>query len=130
MEFDQKYSKTIEGLTDAIYVCDASGYIRVYNPAAAELWGSEPEPGKQLYCGCVKMMNTDGTDLLFEDSPIAITLKYQRPVQDAEFIIERADGSFRHIIQYTTPIFNFSGELMAVVNRQVDITAHRKKRTA
>jgi hypothetical protein len=58
MEFDIKYYKTIQGLTDAIYVCDASGYIMIYNQAAADLWGREPEIGKDLYCGSAKLMNS------------------------------------------------------------------------
>jgi PAS domain S-box-containing protein len=130
MEFDVKYYKTIQGLTDAIYVCDAVGYISLYNPAAAELWGREPEIGKDLYCGSAKLLNLDGSDLRLEDYPIVKTLKDQQPVHGAEMMIKRADGSYRHIIQYTTPVYTVGGQLLAVVNRQIDITAQREKKTA
>jgi PAS domain-containing protein len=130
MEFDIKYLKTIQGLTDAIYVCDAAGVISLYNQAAVDLWGREPFIGKDMYCGSIKIMNLDGTDLPVDSYPIVLTLKYKTSVQDAELIIQRADGTYRHIIQYTTPVFSIGGQLMAVVNRQVDITAQREKRTA
>ena len=130
MEFDIKYYKTIQGLTDAIYVCDASGYIMIYNQAAARLWGREPEVGKDLYCGSAKLMNTDGTDLLIENYPIVRTLKDRQPVQGAEIIIQRADGRQLRILQYTTPIYSIGGQLMAVVNRQEDVTEQQKRKTA
>ena len=31
-------------LPAAAYVCDAEGFVRYYNPRAAELWGREPRP--------------------------------------------------------------------------------------
>ena len=44
----------------AIYSCNMEGYITNYNAAAVELWGREPEIGKDLWCGSWKIYTTDG----------------------------------------------------------------------
>lgn len=121
MELD-KYNKTIQGLTDPIYVCDAAGFISLYNRAAAELWGREPESGKEKFCAAARLRNPDGTDLQLEKYPIVQSLRFNIPVQSVEVIMERTDGTFRRIIQFTTPIYDIWGQLAGVVNRMVDIT--------
>jgi len=37
------YRKIIEGLPVAIYTCDKNGYIKLFNQAAVDIWGREPE---------------------------------------------------------------------------------------
>jgi PAS domain S-box-containing protein len=121
MDFD-KYYKTIQSLSDPIYVCDAAGYINVYNNAAAELWGREPEIGKEKFCAAVRIRNSDGSHLQIDKYPIVQSLRFNIPVQSEEIIMERPDGSVRRVIQYTTPIYDVWGKLSGVVNRMVDIT--------
>jgi PAS domain S-box-containing protein len=127
MESEKQYEKIIQNLLDPIYTCDESGYIKLFNKAAVELWGREPEPGKDLYCGSHKILNKDGTDLPLENYPMAITLKESKPVDNAEITIQRPDGSFRHILQSSTPIYNLHGQLTGAVNILIDVTNKNEK---
>ena len=114
--------KTIQSLTDPIYVCDANGFISRYNRAAAELWGREPETGKELYCGSARILGKNGEEMRPEKYPIVQTLQYKVPVNNAEVVMLRKDGSTRRILQFTTPIYDVWGQLAGAVNRMVDIT--------
>jgi PAS domain S-box-containing protein len=122
MGSEKQYGKIIQNLLDAIYTCDEFGYLKLFNKAAAELWGREPEPGKDLYCGSYKIIGKDGTNLPLENYPMAITLKESKPIDNAEITIQRPDGSFRHILQSSTPIYNVYGKLTGVVNILIDVT--------
>jgi PAS domain S-box-containing protein len=127
MESEKQYGKIIQILPDAIYTCDESGYIKFFNRAAAELWGREPVPGKDLYCGSHKIFNKDGTGLPPENYPMAITLKESKPVDNAELTIQRPDGSFRHVLQSSTPIYNVHGQLTGAINILIDVTDKTEK---
>src|SRR5258708_31701037 len=127
MESEKQYAKIIQTLRDAVYTCDESGYIKFFNRAAVELWGRDPKPGKDLYCGSHKILNKDGTDLPRENYPVAITLKESKPIENAEITIQRPDGSFRHILQSSTPIYNVYGKLTDAVNILIDITNKPKR---
>jgi PAS domain S-box-containing protein len=121
MDFE-KYKKTIQNLADPIYLCDAAGFICIFNQAAVELWGREPAYGKEMFCAAVRIKNADGTDLQIEKYPIVQSLRFNIPVQSEVVIMERPDGTFRRVIQYTTPIYDIWGKLSGVVNRMLDIT--------
>jgi len=116
----------IQALPAAIYTCDANGYILTYNKAAAALWGREPEPGKDAWCGSPKMYTIDGKPLLLNQSPMAIAIREGREIQDAEIIIERPDGTRRIVMPHPKPFFNAAGRVTGAVNMLVDITNHKK----
>lgn len=117
-----KYYKTIQTLADPIYVCNASGYISLYNRAAADLWGREPVLNMERFCAAVSLRNSDGSALQWDNYPVVQSLRFNTPVQSGEMIMERPDGSLRRVIHFTTPIYNIYGQLEGVVNRMVDIT--------
>ena len=125
-EYGEKYDQLIQGLPAAFYTTDARGYIQSYNQVAVELWGRTPEIGKDLWCGSWKIYNPDGSPLPFEFCPMAITLKERRPVYGQRIIIERPDGTRRHIAPYPRPIFDKSGNLVGGVNILMDITDQRQ----
>jgi PAS domain-containing protein len=69
-EDNSHFTQLVANLPAAIYTCDASGFITMYNKAAAELWGREPEIGKDLWCGSWKIYKPDGiTPLPFDECP-------------------------------------------------------------
>ena len=119
------YRKIIESLPVAIYTCDKNGYIKLFNQAAVDIWGREPEIGKDLWCGSWKIYNSDGNPLLFASCPMAIALKEGRAVYGEEIIVERPDGSRRNVAPYPQPLFDDSGKLNGAVNMLVDITEHK-----
>ena len=122
METDNRYEKVIQNLHEAIYTCDESGYVKLYNKAAVELWGREPRPGKDLYCGSHKLLDKDGTELSLEKYPMAIALKQRKPITNAEVTIQRPDGSFRNILHSSTPVYDLEGQLTGAVNILIDVT--------
>jgi PAS domain S-box-containing protein len=122
MESERQYTKRIQTLSDAIYTCDEAGYIKLCNKAAVELWGREPVVGKDLYCGSWRIVDADGTDLPLESYPMAITLKENRAVDGAAITIQRPDGSFRNVLQYSSPIFTMHGRFAGAINMLVDVT--------
>lgn len=121
-EIETKYQQLIQGLPAAIYTCDANGYILTYNKAAVELWGREPEKGKDSWCGSWKIYTTEGIPMPLDQCPMAIALKEGKEINDAEIIVERPDGQKRNIMPYPKPFFNDSGKVIGAVNMLVDIT--------
>lgn len=122
-EIMRKQSEIIKNLTGAIYACDKNGYVKFYNNAAAELWGREPNIGKDRWCGSWKIYESDGiTPMPFEDCPMAIAFKEKRSVRDKAIVIERPDGIKRKIMPFPDPILNSAGEIVEAVNMLVDIT--------
>lgn len=112
----------LQALPAAVYTCDASGYIQLYNKAAVELWGREPVIGEDLWCGSWKIYREDGTPLALDECPMAITLKEGKRVEGEEIIIEKPNGERRHIMPYPQPIFDDSGMIVGAINMLLDIT--------
>jgi PAS domain S-box-containing protein len=118
----------VQTLAAAIYTCDADGYITFYNKAAVELWGREPQIGKDLWCGSWKIYNPDdGSRMDLSDCPMARALKGGKPVRGEEIIVERPDGVRRNILPHPDPIFDTNGKVIAAVNMLVDITTLKQK---
>ena len=116
------YRQLIQSLPAAIYICDAEGFITLYNKKAVELWGKEPVIGKDVWCGSCKIFDADGKPLPMDKFPMAITLKEGRPVEGEEIIIERPDGTRSYVQPYPKPLFDESGKLVGAVNMLVDIS--------
>jgi PAS domain S-box-containing protein len=112
----------IQALPAAIYTCDARGYILTYNKAVAALWGREPEPGKDAWCGAAKLYSMDGKALPLNQSPMAIAIREGREIQGARVIVERPDGTRRIVMHHPRPFFNAAGKVTGAVNMLVDIT--------
>ncbi len=117
----------IRALPVAIYTCDKNGYVQLYNSAAVELWGREPQPGIDLWCGSFKIFNKDGSEITLDECPMAITLREGKAVEGEEVIIERPDGRRINALPHPIPLFDDAGNLKGAVNMVVDIT---KKKAA
>ena len=130
-EKEKRQSQILESLAAAVYTCDRNGYIKFYNKAAVDLWGREPEIGKDLWCGSWKIYEPDGiTPLALDSCPMAIALKEGRSVRNKEIIVERPDGERRNIMPHPDPIFDSSGAVVEAVNMLVDITDLKQKEAA
>lgn len=119
---EQRYRGLVHALPAAVYTCDRDGRITLYNRAAAELWGREPEVGKDQWCGSWRIYRTDGTLLPADECPMGITLREGRAVRGDEIIIERRDGTRRHVLPHPEPVFDNAGALTGAINMLVDIT--------
>ena len=112
----------LQALPAAVYTCNATGYIQLYNKAAVELWGREPIVGEDLWCGSWKIYKPDGSPLPLDECPMAITLREGRKVEGEEIIIEKPNGERRVIMPYPQAIFDDSGRIAGAVNMLLDIT--------
>ncbi len=124
-----RYRQLIQSVSVALYTCDKEGRILLYNQAAVELWGREPKVGTELWCGSWKIFQTNGQLLPLDKCPMAIALTDGR-VETFEIIIERPDGSRRHVLPYPQPVLNDKGEITGAINLLLDITEHAKIREA
>lgn len=120
------YFQLLENLPAAVYTCDSEGYIKFFNKAAVELWGREPEIGKDLWCGSWKIYNMDGKRIQLSECPMAIALKEKRSVIGETIIIERPDGQKKFVLPHPDPVFNAAGELIGARNMLVDVTENKQ----
>jgi PAS domain S-box-containing protein len=116
------YRKLIHSLDTPLYTTDAEGKITLYNKAASDLWGREPEIGKDLWCGSYKIFKPDGSDLPLDSCPMAVCLKEQRPVYGEEIVVVRPDGSLRNVAPHPQPLFDDSGTMIGAINMLIDVT--------
>jgi two-component system, cell cycle sensor histidine kinase and response regulator CckA len=120
-ESEANFRKLLELLPAAVYTCDKSGAILLYNHEAVELWGGEPLTGER-FSGSYRMYLPDGTPLSKERCPMAETLLTGKPVRNIEIMFERPDGSRITAMVNTAPITNLKGELVGAINSLLDIT--------
>ena len=62
-ESEARYRNLVESLQTPLYTTDAEGRITLYNKAAVDLWGREPEFVKDWGGGSYKILRPDGSDL-------------------------------------------------------------------
>lgn len=127
---DALYRQLVRALPAAVYTTDARGRITLYNDAAAQLWGTQPRIGIDLWCGSYRIFRLDGSPMPPDECPMALTLKHGRAALGHELIVERPDGSRRHVLPYPQLLRSASGEITGAVNMLVDITEHRDAQQA
>jgi len=121
---EQRFRRLVELMPVAVYVCDASGMIQIYNNRAVELWGREPNLGDaaELYCGSLRLCLPDGTFVPHEKSRMADVLRTGIPARDVEVLMERPDGSCIIVLVNIVPLKNNDGDLIGAINCFQDIT--------
>jgi len=122
---DQIFRHLLNILPVAVYTCDKKGYITYYNDCAAQLWGRQPQIGKDRFCGSHKMFTVDGVPLPEDECPMAIVLKTGKEIGKQEVIIERPDGSRLNVVPSPRPIYDEEENLEGAVNMLVDVTRQR-----
>ena len=129
-ESDARYRNLIHNIDVPLYTTDKEGFITMYNDAAAQLWGRQPETDVEKWSGAFKMFYADGTDLAKEDCPQAVCLRESKPIRDTELLVMRPDGSVRHVAPHPQPLFNEEGELTGAVNMLLDLTGIKQTELA
>jgi PAS domain S-box-containing protein len=129
-ESERQYRNLVHTLPAAVYTCDTEGRILLYNRAAVALWGREPVVGQDLWCGSWKIYRPDGTALPLDQCPMAIALRERRAVRNEEIVIERPDGTRRHVLPHPEPIFSPAGEFLGAVNMLMDVTESKETERA
>lgn len=127
-ESEERFRRLVELMPVAVYVCDASGIIQIYNHRAAELWGREPQSGgtAQRYCGSLRLYSSDGKFVPHQESPMVEVLRTGIEARNVEMVIERPDGSRITVAAQIAPLKNADGELTGAVNCLQDITERKR----
>lgn len=120
------FREMLDLLPVAVYRTDRVGLITYFNPAAAQLWGTEPDLGESAFCGSWKLYWPDGRPMAHNECPMALTLADGKPHCGMEAIAERPDGIRVPFIAYPTPIFDTTGRMVGAMNTLVDITERQK----
>ncbi|HEX2256484.1 MAG TPA: PAS domain-containing protein, partial [Afifellaceae bacterium] len=126
---ERRAREVLDALPAAIYTTDAAGRITFYNRAAEQLSGRRPELGTDEWCVTWRLYHPDGTPLPHDQCPMAIALKENRPIRDAEAVAERPDGTRFPFIPYPTPLRDETGALIGAVNMLVDISERKQAET-
>ncbi|MEN9543676.1 MAG: Wide host range VirA protein, partial [Pseudomonadota bacterium] len=100
------------------------------NQAAAQLWGREPTLGCDIWCGAWRVYDPDGQPLAPEVHPMARALRDGISVRNQPLIIERPDGSRRHVLPHPQPIFDARGKISGALSILIDISALREAEIA
>ncbi len=117
----------ILGLTSAaLYATDAEGTITFFNEPAASLWGVRPVLGESKWCGSWKIFAIDGQSLPHDRCPMAVCLTENRPIKNAEIVVERPDGGRSWVVVNPRPIIDREGRITGAVNTLVDVTDMRE----
>jgi PAS domain-containing protein len=61
-ERDRAELDLLQALPAAIYTTDADGRLELYNQAAVDLWGRQPERGDR-WCGALRAFTPEGAPL-------------------------------------------------------------------
>lgn len=125
-ESELHHKQVLELLPAAVYTCDVEGKIKLFNKAAADLWGREPEVGKDMWCGSWKIFDPESyAPVPLDTCPMAVALKEGTPVYGAEILVERPDGLRRNVAPNPRPIFDSKGNKIGAVNMLLDITEQK-----
>lgn len=116
----------LDAMANAVYTTDRNGIITYYNPAAATLWGCEPQVGVTRWCGSFRMRNLDGSPLAHEDCPMAVCVKTGKSVDNREILVERLDGLQRRVRISPRPILDDAGQIVGAINTIDDVTEQRQ----
>lgn len=118
----QLFRHLFEILPVAVYTCDRNGVIDFYNKAAVELWGREPEPGKDLWSGSWKIFSSEGEPIPHDKCPMARVIQLGQEIEDTEIIFERPDGTRRFILPHPKLFFDEMGNIDGAINMLEDVT--------
>lgn len=119
---DLNAALALSALPVAVYTIDRDGRLTFYNERAAELWGRRPILGQDRWCGSFRLLNLDGTPLPHEECPMATLVREGQRVRGQEIIIERPDGTRRHVLPQADLLHDATGEVVGAINLVVDIT--------
>lgn len=121
----ETYQRILDAIPAAVYMTDPAGRVTLFNASATELWGREPQPTIESWCGSWKIFTPDGAPMAIEDCPMARAIRDQKSVRGEEIVVERPDGTRRHVLPHPQPVFDSDGRVVAVCNMLVDITERR-----
>jgi len=102
---------------------DAHGRITYYNQKATEIWGWQPDLTDQRFTGAKHLFHLDGSPLAPANSPMAAAVLEGRSERNAEFIMERPDGSRIVVSANIDPLNDPQGQPTGAIHIFEDVTS-------
>jgi len=125
-EVDQTFKELLQALPVAIYTCDREGYINFFNTAATNIWGRQPEIGKDRWHSFWTYYHPEGKPMTLDECPVNRTLKEGRSFSNEEVRIKYPDATFRNLLISPRPIFDEHSHITGAYNTLVDITMQKQ----
>jgi PAS domain S-box-containing protein len=123
------YRQLVDLLPVAVYTVDAKGFLTLFNRQAVQLFGREPQLGKDRWCGSYRLYHADGSPVSQEECPLAAELRegpcVQPCAQGDEIIIERPDGSRSWVMPVPQQLRDASGKLIGAIYVLIDLTERK-----
>ncbi len=126
---EHDYRQLVDTLPVAVYSTDTTGRVTLFNEAAATLWGTLPDP-LDIYNNPMRLFDLAGKEIPAEQRPTARVLRENRGILGAEYVLERADATRRHVLAYPHPMHGEDGTLTGAVSLMVDVTELRQAQHA
>ena len=127
---EETFCRLLGSLPAAIYTTDSAGRITYCNPAAVDLWGTNPKLGEDRWSDLWRLHHPDGTSVPLDERPTQIVLNEGRAVRGREALLERADGTLVPIMPCPAPLLDEQGTIIGVVNMQLDLTEQKRAEAA
>ncbi|MEQ1504800.1 MAG: PAS domain S-box protein [Myxococcota bacterium] len=122
---EQRYRQLVASLPAAVHTTDADGRIALFNDAAVELWGRAPTDADR-WCASLRMYAPTGDPIPADRSPLARAVRAREQAPIAEVVIERPNGTRRHVIAHPQVTVDADGEVIGGVVMLVDITDRKR----
>jgi PAS domain S-box-containing protein len=127
---EESFRQLLGALPAAVYTTDKAGRVTYCNQAAVDLWGVQPQLGKDSCFELCRLVYPDGTPMPLEDRPTHICLQQARAVVGREALLERPDGTRVPIIPCPAPLRNAQGAVVGVVSMKLDISERMRAELA
>lgn len=123
----ERYHQLVQEMPEAVYICDRQGYITYFNKAAEILWGRKPDLKKDQWCGAWKVYKKDGlTRLSLDKCPLAQKLQGRKVKPGTHVLVERPDGTRRHVAVYPELIYDDAGQIIGAFSMLLDVTSQKR----
>nr|WP_298101112.1 PAS domain S-box protein [uncultured Shinella sp.] len=118
-------SAVLNAVPGAACLCDRNGRLVAYNAEAAELWGRQPCPQNDRFCGSYRLFHRDGSELARDDSPMAEAVRSGKATRNREVVIERPDGLRFCALVNVRPLRNREGQIEGAISCFQDLSAQK-----
>ncbi len=122
LESEKKLRFILNGLPVAVYLTDANGYISDYNDSALELWGKQPELGKDKWVNSTKLCDIFGNDIDYNKCPTAMAINTNKSILGQELTLLQKNGTVVNVIAFASPYLNTLNNVEGAMCVMVDIT--------